>query len=387
MKPNRRQFLVASGLTAAAASRASAANDTIRIGAIGCGGRMHALLDAADQAGGARLVAGCDVYEPRRDELRARTNETASTHLDYKELLAKPDVDAVIIAAPDHWHVRMASDAIAAGKDVYVEKPVTHTLEQGDALIRAVRNSNRILQCGMQQRSWVHFQSAVELIQGGNIGRITQVRTYWYQNYQGQDSGKPIDTGLLDWKRWLGSAPEQPFSEEKYRRWRWFWDFGGGAMTDLFAHWIDVVHWAMKTDVPQVAQTMGDTYVFEQWQCPDTIQSAFRYPGFEVGYEGTMVSSVDDGGLEFRGTTGTLKLTRSGFEIYREGRRVQNPALTEHSVEEGTITHMRNFFECVRSRKQPNAPVEAGVAAARAGHIGNLAFRKGEKITWPQQRS
>ena len=387
MKPNRRQFLVASGLTAAAASRASAANDTIRIGAIGCGGRMRSLLEAADQAGGARLVAGCDVYEPRRDEIRARTNETASTHLEYKELLEKADIDAVIIAAPDHWHVRMACDAIAAGKDVYLEKPVTHTIEQGDQLIKTVRSSNRILQCGMQQRSWIHFQSAVELIQGGNIGRVTQVRTYWYQNYQGRESTKPIDTGLLDWKRWLGPAPEQPFSEEKYRRWRWFWDFGGGAMTDLFAHWIDVVQWAMKTDAPHVAQTMGDTYVFDQWQCPDTIQAAFRYPGFEVGYEGTMVSSIDDGGLDFRGTLGTLKLSRSGFGIYREGHHIENPALSEHSIEEGTITHMRNFFECVKSRKQPNAPVETGVAAARAGHIGNLALHKGEKVNWPLQRA
>jgi predicted dehydrogenase len=378
---------MASGLTAAAASRAFGANDAIRIGAIGCGGRMHALLGAADQAGGARLVAGCDVYEPRRDEIRARTNETASTHLDYRELLNKPDVDAVLIATPNHWHVRMAADAIAAGKDVYLEKPVTHTIEQADELTKAVRSSNRILQSGMQQRSWVHFQSAVDLIQGGNIGRITQVRTYWYQNYQGPDSGKPIDIGLLDWKRWLGSAPDQPFTEEKYRRWRWFWDFGGGAMTDLFAHWIDVVHWATKTDAPQLVQTMGDIYVFDKWQCPDTIQSAFRYPGFEVGYEGTMVSSIDDGGLEFRGTTGTLKLTRDGFGVYREGHHIQNPVLVERSIEDGTITHMQNFFDCVRSRKQPNAPVEAGIAAARAGHIGNLALRKGEKISWPLARS
>ena len=348
---------------------------------------MHSLLSAADQAGGAQLVAGCDVYEPHRDEIRARTNETASTHLDYHELLAKPDIDAVIIAAPDHWHVRMASDAIAAGKDVYLEKPVTHTIEQGDQLIHAVRSSNRILQCGTQQRSWIHFKSAVDLIQGGNIGRITQVRTYWYQNYQEASPAKHTDTSLLDWKRWLGSASEQPFTEEKFRHWRWFWDFGGGAMTDLFSHWIDVVHWAMKTDEPHVVQTMGDTYVFDQWQCPDTIHSAFRYTGFEVGYEGTMVSNVDDGGLEFRGTTGTLKLTRSGFEIYREGSHIQNPVLSERSIEDGTITHMRNFFDCVRSRKQPNAPVEAGVAAARAGHIGNLALRNGEKVNWPLQKS
>jgi predicted dehydrogenase len=381
MNTSRRNFLLTSGLAASAATRALGANDMLRIGAIGCGGRMNSLLNAAELVGGCTLVAGCDVYAPRRDAFRARTNGTGAVHVDYHELLGRPDIDAVIIAAPDHWHVQMATDAIAAGKDVYLEKPVTHTLDQGQTLIRAVRGSKRIVQCGMQQRSWIHFQSAVELIQGGNIGRVTQVRTYWYQNYQRQTQ-LPIDPNLLDWKRWLGSAPDQPFSVDKYVTWRWFWDFGGGAMTDLFTHWIDVVHWAMKIDQPKTAQMIGDKYFFDQLQCPDTLEAAFRYGDFQVGYEGTMVSSIDDGGLEFRGTTGTLKLDRSGFSIHREGRKVQNPALTEHSVEEGTVTHMRNFFECVRSRKEPNAPVEAGVAAARAGHIGNAAFHRGGTVSW-----
>ena len=385
MQTNRRRFLIASGLSAAAASRALGANDCIRVGAIGCGGRMRDLLHAADNVGGYQLVAACDVYEPRRDEIRERTNSFASTHLDYREVLDRNDIDAVLIASPDHWHVRMALDALAAGKDVYLEKPVTHKLEEGDVLTRAVRSSTRILQCGMQQRSWVHFQSAVDLLQGGNIGRITRVRTYWYQNYQNRPPRVPIDLNLLDWKRWLGSAPDQPFDEEKFRYWRWFWDFGGGAMTDLFTHWIDVVHWAMKVSEPQETQAMGDQYVFKTWQCPDTVQSALRYPGFEVGYEGTMVSSIDDGGLEFRGTDATLKIDRAGMAVYREGARNQNPVLTERSVKDGTISHMQNFFACIRDRKQPNAPVEAGVAAARAGHIANLALRSGRKILWPPE--
>ena len=374
---------MATGLTAVASSRALGANDLIRVGAIGCGGRMRGVLGAADKVGGFQIVAGCDVYEPRRDEIRERSNDAASTHIDYREVLDKRDVDVIFIAAPDHWHVRMATDALAAGKDVYLEKPVTHTIEEGDTLTRAVRASSRVLQCGMQQRSWTHFQTAAELIQGGNIGRITQVRTYWYQNYQGPPPQKPINPDLLDWKRWLGSAPDQPFTEEKFRHWRWFWNFGGGAMTDLFTHWIDVVHWAMKSPEPRVAQTLGDRYVFDQWDCPDTIQAAFRYPEFEVGYEGTMVSSVDDGGLEFRGTKGTLKIDRSKLAIYREGVRGEDPVLSEHSTRDGTIDHVQNFFECVRNRKEPNAPVETGVAAARAGHIGNLALRRGEKVNWP----
>lgn len=380
MLTDRRQFLVAGGLTALAASRAFGANDTLRIGAIGCGGRMHSLLDAAEAAGGATIVAACDVYQPRMEDVKARTNDEAGLHSDYRQLLDRKDVDAVIIATPDHWHVQVATDAIAAGKDVYLEKPVTHTIEQGEPLIRAVRNSKHILQCGMQQRSWLHFQSAVDLIQAGNIGQITQIRTYWYQNYQDQKL-KPVDTELLDWKQWLGSAPQQPFSPEKFHIWRWFWDFGGGAFTDLFTHWIDVAQWAMKTDTPQRVNSMGEKFFFDKLQCPDTVQAMLLYNGFQVGYEGTMVSSIDDGGLEFRGTEATLKITRAGFSIDREGRRVQNPALSEHSIEEGTITHMRNFFACVRDRKEPNAPVEAGVAAARSGHLANKALSPGAHVS------
>jgi predicted dehydrogenase len=214
------------------------------------------------------------------------------------------------------------------------------------------------------------------------------VRTYWWQNYNVSWVPKPIDTGALDWKRWLGGAPDQPFSLEKYYRWRWFWDFGGGAMTDLFTHWIDVVHFAMKSDTPREAQMLGDKYIFEQWDCPDTVQAALRYPGFDVVYEGMMASSIDDGGLEFRGTEATLKINRSGFSVYREGvSGKENPVLKEDCFRDGTITHMQNFFDCVKSRQEPNAPVEAGVAAARAGQIANLAYRGSGQIAWPLKTS
>jgi predicted dehydrogenase len=384
---NRRSFIIAGGLTALASTKVLGANNTIRVGVIGAGGRMRSLLNAADKIGSYQIVAVSDVYAPHRDDVKGRSGGTATTHLDYREVLSQ-DIDAVLIAAPDHWHVRMATDALAAGKDVYLEKPVSHTIEEGVALTRAVRSSKQILQCGMQQRSWTHFRDAVDIIQGGGLGRIPQVRTYWWQNYALDWAPKPIDTAQLDWKQWLGSAPDQPFSEEKYNHWRWFWNFGGGAMTDLFAHWIDVVHWAMKSDQPREAQMLADKYVFEQWDCPDTIQAAFRYPGFDVVYEGMMSSSIDDGGLEFRGTDATLKLDRSGFSVYREGvEKGQNPIVTGHSFRDGTISHMENFLECVRSRKEPNAPVEAGVACARAGQIGNLAYLHGGRTAWPPKAS
>jgi predicted dehydrogenase len=383
-RPDRRSFILGGGLTALASTKAFAASDTLRVGVIGAGGRMRSLLEAADAAGSYEIVAVSDVYAPHAESVKARSKGVATTHGDYREVLDRKDIDAVLIATPDHWHVRIASAAIAAGKDVYLEKPVTHSLEEGAPLIHAVRSSKQILQCGMQQRSWSHFRNAVALIQGGSLGRVTQVRTYWWQNYSQSWVPKPMDAAQLDWKTWLGGAPEQPFTLEKYSHWRWYWNFGGGAMTDLFAHWIDVVHWAMKADQPSTAQMLGSKYVFDQWDCPDTLQAGFRYPGFDVVYEGMMSSSIDDGGLEFRGTEATLKLTRSGFSLYREGiKSDQNPILSEHSFRDGTVAHMENFFACVRSRKEPNAPVETGVAAARAGHIGNLAYKRGGQVAWP----
>jgi predicted dehydrogenase len=384
---SRRSFLIASGMTALASTRVFGANDTLRIGVIGAGHRMKGLLDAADKVAPYQIVAASDVYGPNRDAIKERSNGLATIHLDYREVLAK-DIDAVIIASPDHWHVPMAVDALAAGKDVYLEKPVTHTIEEGAKLAHAVRSSKQILQCGMQQRSWTHFRDAVDLIQAGSLGRVVQVRTYWWQNYHRNWRTKPIDQQALDWKLWLGSAPDQAFSEEKFSHWRWFWNFGGGAMTDLFTHWIDVVHWAMKSDQPRQAHMLGDKYIFEQWDCPDTIQAAFRYPGFDVVYEGMMNSSIDDGGLEFRGTEATLKIDRGGFAVYREHideGEGQNPVLTARSFRDGTISHMENFFECIKTRREPNAPVETGVAAARAGHIGNLAHQHGGQMAWPSK--
>jgi predicted dehydrogenase len=379
----RRSFVIASGLTALASTHVFGANDTIRLGLIGAGQRGTYLLNAAEKAGPYQIAAVCDVYGPNCDVIKERSKGLATTHVDYREVL-ESDIDAVIIASPDHWHVRMAIDALQAGKDVYLEKPVTHTLEEGATLMRAVRSSKRILQCGMQQRSWTHFRDAVDLIQAGSLGRVAQVRTYWWQNYQRDWPTKPIDPQALDWKRWLGSAPDQPYSEEKFFHWRWFWNFGGGAMTDLFTHWIDVAHWAMKVDQPRHAQMLADKYIFEKWDCPDTIQAAFRYPGFDVVFEGMMSSSIDDGGLEFRGTEATLKINRAGFTVYREGvPKDQNPVLNARNYRDGTIDHLENFFDCVKSRKEPNAPVETGIAAARAGHVGNLAYSRGGQIAWP----
>ena len=277
---NRRNFIIASSLTALASTRILGANDTLRIGVLGAGGRMNDLLTAADKAvGNYQIVAVSDVYAPRRDAIKQRSNGIATTHLNYHEVLEQ-QLDAVFIASPDHWHVPMAVDALKTGKDVYLEKPVTHTIDEGATLTHAVRSGKQILQCGMQQRSWSHFRDAVDLIQGGSLGRVPQVRTYWWQNYLAFTShgAVNVDTQALDWKQWLGSAPAQPFSEDKFHLWRWYWNFGGGAMTDLFTHWIDVVHWAMKSDQPKSAQILADKYIFEHWDAPTLSKPRYATP-------------------------------------------------------------------------------------------------------------
>jgi predicted dehydrogenase len=391
MKPminNRREFLISgAALAAFSQARVLGANDRIRIGAIGTGGRMRGLLECLNRTGGNDIVAVCDVYEPRRQEVRQRLAPNATEYLDYRQLLEHKDIDAVVIASPDHWHVPMTIDAVQAGKDVYLEKPVTHTLEEGPRLVKAVRDSGRIVQVGTQQRSWEHFRTAAEMVAAGKLGKVTLIRTYWFQNYL-RSSNPQIDTSKLDWKRWLGSAPDQPFDINRFTTWRWYWDFGGGALTDLFSHWVDVVHWAMKSDTPQFAQTLANRFAFE-WECPDTIQASFQYPNFLTIYDGTMVASLEDGGLIFRGTAGEMRLDRARLTVYPEPERslgpsrLPEPSLDIASKEDGTIAHMRNFLDCLRSRAEPNAPIEAGVAAARAAHLGNLAYKYGARITWP----
>jgi len=309
---------------------------------------------------------------------------------DYREVLNRSDIDAVVIGAPDHWHVPMTLDATAAGKDVYVEKPVTHTIEEGDKLIAGVEKSKRVVATGTQQRSWDHYLLAKQLVEGGRLGQITLAEMYWYQNYvrpASQESKKEIDSSRLDWKSFLGSAPDQPFAPIKYRQWRFFWDFGGGIFTDLMTHWIDVVQWFMKSPSPTSVEAAGSKHALHEWQCPDTVNASILFPqNFTAVYTGTMVSSLEDGGIIFRGSQGVMKLTRTGFWLYRESNERRNDRelpeadMIVRSTDDGTRANLANWLDCIRSRAVPNANVRAGVEAARTSHLANLAMRDGKMI-------
>lgn len=390
----RRNFLKTSTTgvaltTALSYSQVLGANDRIRLGAIGTGGRCQkAMMKYSLMQPDTEMVAVCDVYEPRVLEA-LEIAPKAKSYRDYRAVLDDKTIDAVLIGSPDHWHAKMTTDAVNAGKDVYVEKPVTHTLEEGAPLIKAVEASKRVVQTGTQQRSWEHYIIGKQLVDSGKLGDITFIRAWWFQNYAARSLPKRYDVTKLDRKAWLGKAPAQEVDALKYSTWRWFWDFGGGALTDLMSHWIDVVHWYTDSPIPSSATTVGSRYILHDLECPDTITCVLEYPkNFSVTYHGQMASSIDDGGMEIRGTKATMKLDREHLAIYPEGGSLigklgeVQPEILIRSRADGTIAHVRNFLDCVKSRKNPNADIRVAVDCARAAHLGNLALKQDRKVKW-----
>jgi predicted dehydrogenase len=287
-------------------------------------------------------------------------------------------------------------DACAAGKDVYVEKPLTHDLSEGERVIKAQNDHKRVVQVGMQQRSMPHIQKARDLIEGGRIGRVLKVHLTWNRNQTDRmsRSASSIDPKLLDWKAFLGSAPDQPFDEYRFRNWRWFWDFGGGSLTDLMVHWVDVAHWVLKLEHPDRAVTIGNHFAAKGvWETPDTIQCILQYPNdIQIYYEGTFSNARNGAMCEFMGTEGTLNLDRGGYQIFPERGKGKfeelilgtDPARGRdfYDKPDGERLHLDNWHECMRNRKTPNAPAEAGVSAASAAHLGNIAYRKEKVAVW-----
>jgi predicted dehydrogenase len=410
-------LLALSSLTARSFAGASGANDRVRIGVIGTGGRATQLMDHlvgkpqdAVQSGieqwktkpvsGAIVVAVADVYEPHLNRAAAKAGANTAKFHDYRKLLERKDVDAVIIAAPDHWHKQMLIDAVAAGKEVYVEKPVTHALEEGPEEIEAVEKSGRIVQTGTQQRSWPHYIQGKQIVAAGALGVVRLVEAFWFMNYgprgpMGRTASRQAPPAGLDWKAWLGPAPAQPFNEMKFRIWRQFWDFGGGNLCDLMTHAIETIHWYMDCDSPASAVGIGHAYDWP-FECPDNLSCTLEYPkGFLVRYSGSHTMGMDFGSIIFRGSKATLEISRAALALYEEDRgrgwpkfnraerhwRPEPKAYVE-SEHEGTSEHLQNWLECIRSRKEPNAGIRIGVAAARAAHLGNAALRSGKKVTW-----
>ena len=386
---HRRDFIAAAAAAGVTTALAYPASDTINIGCIGTGGRCRRLMANLGQVPGTRIGALCDVWEDALARARQIAPKDAFFTNDYHELLERPDIDAVIIGSPDHWHVPMTIDACNAGKDVYVEKPLTHDLSEGDAVVRAQDENGRVVQVGTQQRSMPHFKRAREIVTLGRLGTVHKVRMTWNRNRTSAPARSyEIDPAAVDWRRFLGTAPDQPFDPYRFRNWRWFWDFGGGILTDLMVHWIDAVNWLLDLPEPSVATTVGDNFAMDRWETPNTIQTLFRYPGrqVQIQFEGTFVNQRNKAMVEIMGTAGTMYLDRGRMEVDPEpGSGLEpedfSPGTGVRGADfdvDGETPHLQNWIDAIRSRSKPNTPAEAGVRACVSAHLGNLAYRTGQ---------
>jgi predicted dehydrogenase len=421
---DRREFMkraavgtAAAGLGFPALGKAgqTAPSDKVIVGVIGTGRQGRGDLNAFRHQPDVEIAAVCDVYKPNLDEGLKDAGGKAQTYTDFRQVLDRKDIDAIIVGTPDHWHALVTVEACKAGKDVYVEKPICHTVDEGILMVEAARKYNRVVQVGTQQRSGIHFQKAVKLVQDGFIGKVSFVRTWNYANEYPQGIGSPADSkppSDLDWDAWLGPAPKVPFNWNRFGpdpslppRWatfRYFWDYAGGYMTDWGVHLIDIVHWAMQVEGPSVIAGMGGKYyIKDNAEAPDTLQVTYEYrnPDFVCVYE----NRWDNGnsmygkgyGIEFHGTDGTLFVDRSGFEVIpetraepsgREGGRSHEVPRTASvqmkSANDSHSDHVRNFLDCMKSRKRPISDIEIGHRSTSACLLGNVAFRSKERIEW-----
>jgi predicted dehydrogenase len=387
----RRAFMRgAAAMTAASYSRVLGANDTIQLGVIGTGDRGTYVMGHFMSTQKVHVAAVCDIYGEHID--RARTKATdARSFTDHRKLLEEKGIDAVLIATPDHWHARTAIDAVNAGKDVYCEKPLTRTIDEGPRIVKAARINERVFQVGMQQRSGVHYLRAKhEYLDSGRLGKITLARTWWHGNtYHLRKAPASLQTqpSNLDWAHFLGPVRWRDWDPQQYYNWRAYLDFGGGQVTDLFTHWIDVVHMFMNQEVPKSASAAGGVYAYKDGRtAPDTINVLLEYPGeYTATFEATLVPGIKGEAVEMCGTEGRLLIDRQHYEFHPLGRDAQ-PLIVKAEPYDLTLDHVRNFLECVRTRKRPNGDVLIGHRSAQASHLGNIAYVEKRRIDFDPVR-
>jgi predicted dehydrogenase len=378
---NRRTFLVSS-----AAAAAFAANDTVRAGIIGSGGRGR-YLTANFKEVGAEMAAVCDIYEPNLQAGLKAASSGAKPYTNYKKLLEDKSIDAVIVATPDHWHAQMVIDAVEAGKDVYVEKPMAHKIDEGFRVIDAVRRTRRVVQVGMQRRSFDLFQDAKQIMDSGALGDVRLVNAWWVNNQAGLRKGTL--QGKLDWQQWLGSAPRRDVDPVRFFNWYYFWDYSGGLMVGQAAHVVDAIHWLMNSTYPLAVTCAGGRPNLEGAEVPETTCMCIEYPEnylavFTVGYKAMRYASINDQMKQFHGSKARFDVGRESYALYPESNAVDMKPTREvrrpGSFEPATRAHIRNFIECIRSRKDPNATVEMGQYTNVVLCMAMEALRQGRRM-------
>jgi predicted dehydrogenase len=374
--------LSATPLSAASWRRVRGANARLRLGVIGTGGRGRYVMTLFQKQPELDVVALCDVYDAYLQQAAARA-PGARTYGDYRRLLDARDVDAVLIATPDHWHAPMAVDAARAGKDIYVEKPLAHTPEDGRRIVRAVRETKRVMQVGLQQRSGPHYLEAKrEYVDGGKLGKVVYVKTWWHGNaarvvrppFAEQPAG-------LDWKQFVGPAKARPFDPKQFVNWRSYFAFGGGTITDLFTHWIDVAHWYMGEELPTSASAAGGIYQYADGRdAPDTVNVLLEYPGgWSASFEASLAPGARGAGVELMGAGGNLYIDRGRYTFTPAERDAQ--PITVQSQGDQTDWHVQNFVECVRTRATPTSDALSGYRSALATLMGKQAYVEKRRVT------
>ncbi len=367
-RATRRGFV---GMSAISAARVIGANDRIRGGTIGTGGR-GTYLTAEFKEIGVEMAALCDVYEPRLEAARKVASSGARTYDNYKRLLEDKSLDIVLIATPDHWHAQMSIDAVEAGKDVYLEKPMARTMEDGFRMVDAVRRTGRVLQVGTQRRSSEICFQAREIVDSGALGRAPLLNCWWHGK-TGFNVSPPALQGKLDWDQWLGPAPKRPFDARRFFNWVWYWDYAGGYLVGQTVHILDAVHFLVQPG-PPLAVTAAARQSREGAEIPDPTSISVEYSNhlavFTVGYNlmRYLPQELSHELKQIHGQRARLDVGREAFCLYEEDSKalelkpktaVRIPGAIEKAVRE----HIRDFLECVRSRKEPRAPVESGQAS------------------------
>lgn len=382
------------------------ANDRLRLGLIGCKGMGWANLSSHLRVDdNVECIAFCDVdqnvLDSRVEDYKELRSNSPLKYSDYRKLLENKDIDAVIIGTPDHWHCKMTVDALQSDKHVYIEKPVANTIEECYIMQAAGKRYGKVVQVGQWQRSGVHYKNAIDIVQSGDLGNIRLVKTWAYQGWMNPVPVKP-DTKVpkgVDYEMWLGPAPLRPFNENRFHfNFRWFWDYGGGLMTDWGVHEIDIALYAMKAKAPKSVLASGGKFAYpnDASETPDTLQAVFEYNGFTMLWEHAVGINGGnygrDEGIAFIGNNGTLVVDRQGLELIREQKtnrdgtqRYMMPSIPEQESEGSYLdAHTSNFIKAIRDNnpKQTTCPIETGSIAAINAQMGNIAYKTGRKVYW-----
>ena len=374
----------------ALAARAIPPADQVVVGVIGSGGRGTLVMSTFQKDAGVRVGAICDVYEPNLERalsVASKAGSQAKAYRNYKELLADKDIQAVLIATPEHWHYQMVMDALAAGKDVYVEKPLCQTPVQGAALVEAEKKTKSIVQVGMQRRSYDLYQQGRAIVSSGELGAVRMVRSWWLNNYLGAPATK-LD-GKLDWEQWQGPAPRRAFDPNRFRNWRYYSDYAGGILADQGAHVFDGIHMLMNAGYPVAVTAAAGKPHKQGVDMPESVVAAAEYPEdflgvFTINYAAMQYRTRNDQLNQLDGDRARMDIGREELRVFRKG--AEDVAAIEKKSEKGfgyaTDLHVQNFLECVRTRKTPTAPMKLAFQAALVVQMANLSLKSGRRMRW-----